>query len=86
MDIGLVYSDKDPRQRKARDFVREFLSKRGMLATLRESQSDDVKSPTLIVNGRALKDLRERPRDIDAPMFPTIKDMAEALERYLWSL
>jgi hypothetical protein len=85
MDIGLVYSDKDPRQKKARDFVREFLQKRGMLATLRESRSN-VTSPTLIINGRALRDLRERPRDDNAPMFPTIKDMADALERHLWSL
>jgi hypothetical protein len=40
----------------------------------------------LIINGRALKDQREHPREPDPPMFPTIKDMADALERHLWSL
>ena len=85
MDIGLVYSDSDPRQRKTRDFVRDFLKKRGVTATIVETKKN-VSSPTVIINGETLRDLRETPREVDAPMFPTIKEIAAALEQHLWSL
>lgn len=45
-----------------------------------------VKSPTLIINGHTLTDLRQKPRQDDAPMFPSIKDIAQAIERHAWSL
>ena len=85
MDIGLVYSQKDPRQTRARDYVHEFLRKRGILARVFETESD-VTSPTVIIDGHALKDQRRAPRDSNAPMYPSIKDIAEALERHVWSL
>jgi len=85
MDIGLVYSEKDPRQTKARDFVREFVKKRGVLAHIFETKKD-VSSPTVIIDGYTLKDQRRKPREDNPPMYPAIKHIAEALERRIWCL
>jgi len=85
MDIGLVYSDKDPRQTKARDFLRDFIRERGVQANVFEIRKD-VSSPTLIINGQTLEDLRRQPREGQAQMFPTLKHIAEALERHIWGL
>ena len=85
MDIGLVYSENDPRQKETRDFLREFIRKHGMNATISETPQK-VTSPTLIINGKALKDRRQAPRDQNAPMFPSLKEIAAALEQHLWSL
>jgi hypothetical protein len=86
MDIGLVYSDKDPRQTQARDFLRRFVKERGVLANIFEAKKD-VTSPTLIINGQALKDLRRQPREgQEHKMFPAIADIASALERHIWVL
>jgi len=86
MDIGLVYSDKDPRQKKARDFLRQFLEERGVLANIFEAKRD-VASPTLIINGQALKDMRRKPREgQEHKMYPGISEIASALERHLWVL
>lgn len=86
MDIGLVYSDKDPRQKQARDFLRRFLQERGVLASIFEAKKD-VASPTLIINGQAIRDLRRKPREgQENKMYPGISDIASALERHLWVL
>jgi len=85
MDIGIVYSQKDPRQTKARDFVVNFVKKRGILAQVFEAHSD-VDSPTLIINGHTLKEQRQTPREDQPQMYPSIKDIAEALERHCWTL
>ncbi len=85
MEIGLVYSSKDPRQREARDFVRQFVQDRGILARIYESDQP-VDSPTLIINGQALTDLRKQSRDKGHSIFPSIKEIARALDRYTWSL
>ncbi len=85
MEIGFIYSSKDPRQVQARDFVKKFLNERGVLARIVESEQP-VKSLTVIVNGRALKDQRQKPRGKDAPMYPTTSDIAHFLERHLWGV
>jgi hypothetical protein len=85
MDIGFVYSQKDPRQTKARDFVHDFVKKRGILARVFEAHSE-VESPTLIIDGITLTDQRRTPREEKPRMYPSIKDIAEALERHTWSL
>jgi len=85
MDIGFVYSQKDPRQAKARDFVIDFVQKRGILARVFEAPSD-VDSPTLIIDGHTLKDQRRTPRENQPRMYPSIRDIAEALERHFWTL
>lgn len=85
MEIGLVYSSKDPRQQKARDFVRTFVQERGILARIVESDQE-VESPIVIINGQALTDLRRKPRSRATGMFPDIKDIAKMLEEHVWSL
>ena len=85
MDIGLVYSENDPRQTEARDFLRKFIKKHGVMATMMESE-ENVASPTVIINGWTVKDRRKSPRTADAPMFPGLKEIAAALEHHLWSL
>ena len=85
MDIGLVYSEKDPQQTEARDFLREFVAQCGVTATIVETQRK-VASLTLVINGHTLQDQRRTPRQKDAPMFPGITDIAAALERHLWCL
>jgi hypothetical protein len=85
MEIALIYSRKDPRQVQARDFVKKFVDERGVLAKIVEWEQP-VKSPTVIVNGRALKDQRKKPRSKNDPMFPSTSDIARFLERQLWSV
>jgi len=83
MDIGLTYSAKDPRQARARDFLREFIRETGVYARLIETEKD-VTSPTVVIDGQTLKDLRSQPRTDTSGMFPGIPDIAQFLERSLW--
>lgn len=85
MEIGLIYSGKDPRQTQARNFVRQFIRERGLTARLTESEQP-VQSPVLIVDGQSFKDQRRTKRDPKAPMFPGIADITKILERHIWSL
>lgn len=85
MEIGLVYSRKDPRQAKAREFVRRFIKERGILARIVETEKA-VKSPTVIINGHTLKDRRTLARSDRSKMYPAIEDIARALEKHIWSL
>ncbi len=85
MEIGLIYSKDDPRQTEARDFVHRFIRERGILAQVVES-NQPVESPTVIINGHALKDQRGAPRSNRRSMFPALADIARALEQQLWSL
>ena len=85
MEIGLIYSSKDPRQTQARDFVKKFVRERGMLASIVESEQP-VQSPTVIINGCALKDQRQKPRGNDKTMYPSTSDIAHFLERHLWDM
>jgi hypothetical protein len=85
MEIGLIYSRKDPVQTEASDFVKRFVRERGILAKIIESDQP-VKSPTVIINGQALRDQRKRPREKNPKMYPTIQDIAHALERHIWSI
>lgn len=85
MEIGIIYSKKDPRQTKARNLVAKFIREKGLTAELKE-EHQEVKSPILIVNGRALKDERREPRLPNDPMFPGINEILQELERSIWSL
>ncbi len=85
MDIGLVYSESDPRQTEALKFLREFIRKHGVNATISETRRN-VASPIVIVNGETLEDMRQKPREADAPMFPGPNEIAAVLEHHLWSL
>jgi hypothetical protein len=83
MEIGLIYSSTDPRQTQARDFVKKFVQERGMLASFIESEQP-VQSPTVIINGCALKDQRRKSRGKNEAMYPSTSDIARFLERHLW--
>jgi hypothetical protein len=85
MEIGLIYSSTDPRQVQARDFVKKFVRERGILASIVESEQP-VKSPTVIINGCALKDQRCKSRGKDKTMYPSTSDIASFLERHLWDM
>lgn len=85
MEIGLIFSSKDPRQAQARDFIAQFIRDRGVLARVVESEQP-VNSPTLIVNGRTLRDQRRQPRSTGSDMYPSTADMARFLERHLWGV
>ena len=85
MDIKLIYSRKDPRQTRARNFVRRFVRERGILARIIETEQA-VTSPTVIINGEALTERRSRARSPEPRMYPGIDDIARALERHIWSL
>jgi hypothetical protein len=85
MEIGLIYSKSDPRQAQTRNFVHRFLAEHGVLAEVVE-EDQPVKSPTLIINGFTLTDMRQRPRETNAQMFPAIEDVARALEEHLWCI
>lgn len=85
MEISLIYSEKDPRQTATRDFVRQYVQERGILAEIFESKQP-VESPTVIINGQALADRRHAPRELATRMFPTLDDIAKALEQHVWSL
>lgn len=85
MEIGLIYSEKDPRQTATRDFLHRYVQERGILAEIIESEQP-VESPTVIINGQALTDRRQSPREVASRMFPTLDDIAKALEQHVWSL
>ena len=85
MDIGFVYSRKDPKQAQARDFLVAYLKQRGILARVVETDSN-VNSPRVIINGHEIKDLRTKPRGTTPKMYPAIKDIAAAVDRFLWTL
>jgi hypothetical protein len=85
MEIGLIYSKSDPKQTAATNFVKRFIRERGILAKIVESEQQ-VNSPTVIINGHYLRDMRTKPRVGSRRMFPDIDDIARALEQHLWSL
>jgi hypothetical protein len=85
MEIGFIYSQNDPRQIEARKKVARYCEERGILARIID-QIKPVKSPTVIINGHALTDRRQKPRSKHARMFPSVDDILGAIERHAWSL
>ncbi|MFZ5980236.1 MAG: hypothetical protein ACOYVF_06345 [Candidatus Zixiibacteriota bacterium] len=84
MEISFIYSKDDPRQAKVRNFVRQFIRDRGVLARFIESDQP-VDSPTLIINGDVLTESRSKPREKQPKMYPGIDDIADVLEKHIWS-
>ena len=84
MEINFIYSKDDPHQARARNFVKQFLTDRGVLAKVIESDQP-VKSPTMVINGQILTDSRRKPRESNPRMYPGIDDIAEILEKHIWS-
>jgi hypothetical protein len=88
MEIGLIYSSKDPRQAKTREFLRRFVRERGILARFVETERP-VKVPTVIIDGRTVtcstSESNSNGKSVAAP-FPTISDLTRALEKSIWCL
>ena len=85
MEIGLIFSTKDPRQARARDFVKKFVRERGILAKIVETERQ-VKSPTVVIDGHTLTEKRKKPRDKQSVMYPSVDDIARALEEHIWCI
>ncbi len=85
MDISLVYSKTDPAQTAARDFVKQYIRDKGILATIHEEEQA-VESPTVIINGEVYTDMRSKARTDNPRMYPAIVDIARAIEMHMWSL
>ena len=85
MEIGLVFSSKDPKQKEARDSIIQFINSSGLLAEYSESDKS-VDSPTLIIDGLALSEKRKATREETLRMYPGSSDMLQFLEQNLWCL
>ncbi len=86
MEIGLVYSSKDPRQTRTRDFVRKYCKDRGILASFIEHEQP-VEVPKITINGCGI-DLSqsEMARGRKPGRFPSIEEIGHALEKSFWCL
>ncbi len=85
MQIGLIFSSNDPKQKEARDSVKQYLDDSGVLAEYSEFDKK-VESPTLIIDGLALSEKRKEKRSNQNSMFPNRSDMLSFLEQNLWCL
>lgn len=87
MEIGLIYSRKDPQQLAARDFIIKFVEEHGVLAHIVESE-DEVKSPRITVDGcDLLGGAGQRPvRNTRLIKIPSFDEIGNALEQTIWSL
>ncbi len=88
MEIGLTYSSKDPRQLEARNFVRRFIQDRGILARIVEAEKD-VKAPEITINGWCVTEpsrIESSGKKTATSFFPTLDDLARALEQTIWTL
>lgn len=85
MEVGLIYSSKDPDQVKARNFVRKFITERGILAKFKESDQP-VKTPKIFINGQALVDRQKKPRGKNRSGILSLKAIADQLEHQIWCL
>ncbi|MFH1687380.1 MAG: hypothetical protein ABIE70_07650 [bacterium] len=86
MEIGLLYSSKDPRHLLTRDFVRRFVSDRGILANLIEVEQS-VEVPTITINGSAVEAPAKRSGATGkSGKFPSITEIEKALEKGFWCL
>lgn len=88
MEIGLVYSSKDPRQAEARDFVHQYIQEHGILAHVVEAEQP-VQTPMISVDGCCITcgNSMATARGLNRRMkFPSLEEIAAALEEHVWSL
>ncbi len=85
MEIGLVFSSKDPIQKEARDSIINFIDNSGMLAKYSELDKK-VQSPTLIINGLSLTEKRKMKREDRRAMYPDRSEMLQFIEQHIWCL
>lgn len=85
MEIGVIFSSKDPEQLETRNFIRDFINERGILAKYYELDRP-VDSPRIVIDGETLFDQRENRRLNQKQKFPDIKAVAKRLEYHSWCL
>ena len=87
MEIGLIYSSKDPKQAKTCDFVKRFVREHGILARIVESEQP-VKVPTITLDGCTIVDSGKTvgAEKNGRGRFPSTKEIAKALEKSAWCL
>ena len=87
MEIGLVYSKKDPRHKETRAFLRKFVQEHGILADIVESEAM-VESPTVTIDGCAITGSQTKSHQdkVSGGVFPSTRDIAKALEQSIWCL
>ncbi len=93
MEIGLVYSGKDPRHAQTRAFLKQFVKERGILANIVESDQP-VATPILTIDGctvlesglKALKAMTPSMETTSTKRFPSKEDIARAIEKSIWCL
>ena len=86
MEIGLIYSENDPKQIETRDFIRKFVKEHGILAELIETKKP-VKVPKLLINGCCV--YGEEPPSkskLSKIKLPNFNEIARAIEHSVWSL
>ena len=87
MDIGLVYSGADPNHLRTRDFVKEFVRDRGILANIIETERS-VPVPEITIDGCRVSVARVETsaQGRNTLRLLSIQELAQALERTIWSL
>ena len=88
MEIGLIYSSKDPRQKKTRAFLKRFVRERGILAHFTEAEKP-VEAPIITINGCAVTGTTPPTKTKDKntiSLIPSTKDLTRALEKSIWCL
>jgi len=87
MEIGLIYSAKDPKQAQTADFVKRFVQEHGILARFVESEQP-VKAPMITVDGCTIVGSGQAVGGDKNGLgrFPSTKEIAKALERRIWCL
>ncbi|MEA1981472.1 MAG: hypothetical protein U9N54_10925 [candidate division Zixibacteria bacterium] len=83
MEIGLIYSNKDPKQVATRNFVRNYIKERGILAHLVETEKE-VDCPAISIDGCSISKGKNSPKT--KSRFPKLADIAKAIEQNVWSL
>lgn len=85
MEIALIYAQDDPRQKKIRDFLVNYIEEHGINATFTEKNAP-VKKPSILIDGHLLVDPGNTSKDEIRSRFPTLGRLAKALENRIWCL
>lgn len=85
MEIGLVYSKQDPRQKEVREFVHRYVNEHGILAHFVEVDQP-VKKMKLTIDGQLFVDSRDMRRKDTRRVLLSRADIARVLEQSTWCL
>ena len=85
MEIALIYAQDDPRQKKIRDFLVNYIEEHSINATFTEKNAPVLK-PSILIDGHLLVDPGNTSKDEIRLRFPTLGRLAKALENRIWCL